>query len=278
MDSIGIRCLLKKSINKDGSAKLKSQVKSIILKFLKTLLPIVRISRTLSKISRKIAYQTHRIQMFLEWTTDNPEHFDHNIDLYYKWRRDQQSFPMERGVWSSLALRGDGNTLDLCCGDGFYSFYFYSSKSKQITAIDFEPKAIQAGKQNFSLTKIKYVLGDIRKDIPAGPFDNIVWDAAIEHFTENEIISLMTRIKTVLTPSGILSGYTIVEDHAHNRKRLHQHEYEFHSKEDLARFLTPYFKNVMVAQTTFEDRENLYFYASDELLPFEGPNFLISHQ
>jgi len=38
-----------------------------------------------------------------------------------------------------------------------------------------------------------------------------VWDAAVEHFTETEITSLMSRIKAVLTPSGTLSGYTIIE-------------------------------------------------------------------
>lgn len=257
---------------------MKVKTKLIIVNALKAVMPIVKFSRSLSRLSRKFAYQMHRIQMFLEWTTDNPEHFDHNIDLYYKWRRDQQAFPMERGVWSSLALKGGGKTLDLCSGDGFYSFYFYASKSQHVTAIDFDPKAIAAGIKNFSLKNIHYLLGDIRKDIPAGPFNNIVWDAAIEHFTEAEITSLMKRIKGVLTPSGILSGYTIIEDHEHDHKRLHQHEYEFHNKEDLARFLTPYFKNVMVAQTSYSERENLYFYASDDNLPFEGSNFMVAHQ
>ena len=83
----------------------------------------------------------------------------------------------------------------------------------------------------------------------------------------------MSRIKAVLTPSGTLSGYTIIEPKG--GKHLHQHEYEFHSKEDLSRFLTPYFKNVQVFETVFPTRANLYFYATNQKLPFEQTNNLI---
>lgn len=49
---------------------------------------------------------------------------------------------------------------------------------------------------------------------------------------------------------------------------LKQHEYEFADKEDLKRFFVPYFKNVIVWETIYEDRHNLYFMASDGELPF----------
>ena len=76
---------------------------------------------------------------------------------------------------------------------------------------------------------------------------------------------------------GILSGYTIVESE-HGDKHLHQHEYEFHDKQDLARFLTPYFKNVQVISTVYPMRTNLYFYASDGELPFESNSVLTLHR
>lgn len=99
-------------------------------------------------------------------------------------------------------------------------------------------------------------------------YDNIVWDAAIEHFTPEEIKKLMKDIKSRLNEKGILSGYTIVE--RADGKSLEQHEYEFKSKEDLMRFLTPWFKNVKVFETLYPDRHNLYFYASDDVLPFSS--------
>jgi hypothetical protein len=59
---------------------------------------------------------------------------------------------------------------------------------------------------------------------------------------------------------GILGGYTIVE--RPNGKSLSHHEYEFKSKEDLARFFTPHFKHVTVFETIYPERHNLYFWAS----------------
>jgi SAM-dependent methyltransferase len=81
--------------------------------------------------------------------------------------------------------------------------------------------------------------------MPERVFDNIVWDAAIEHFTEAEIADLMANIKKRLTPTGILSGFTIVE-RSDGKKMLPHHEYEFKSKDDLARFFRPHFQNVKV--------------------------------
>jgi len=106
------------------------------------------------------------------------------------------------------------------------------------------------------------------KPVPKGIFENIVWDAAIEHFTEDEIAKLMLDIKSRLTPDGVLSGYTIVE-REDGVKHLHQHEYEFRSKEDLLRFLTPHFKHVKVFETIYPSRHNLYFWASDSVVPFD---------
>ena len=65
---------------------------------------------------------------------------------------------------------------------------------------------------------------------------------------------------------GILSGYTIVQ--IEPGKSLSHHEYEFKDKEDLKRFLEPYFKNITVFETIYPDRHNLYFWASDSILPF----------
>ena len=214
-----------------------------------------------------------------EWELKNPEYFEHQMDLNWKWHQSQTAYPMERGVFSSFALSNDvsalGKTLDLCSGDGFYSYYFYSKRSSSVISIDFDPHAIKFAQKNYGHAKnIDFQLGDIRRDIPDGPFDNIIWDAAIEHFTEMEIAELVARIKSVLKIGGVLSGYTIVEAGS-GIKHLHQHEYEFHNKEDLVRFLKPHFKKVHVFSTTYPDRTNLYFYATDGLLPFETSDSVV---
>jgi len=243
------------------------------LRLIKRSLPVVTTMRWINRWLRKLVRSTHHLQFLVEWAVDNPEYFDHNIDMYSSWYKTRESFPVERGVFSSIAMTANSRVLDLCCGDGFNSYHFYSLRAKQVTAVDFDQEAIRWAKRNYKAPNLTFSIGDIRTDIPDGPFDNIVWDAAVEHFTETEITNIMSRLKTVLTHSGTLSGYTIIEP-AGGGKHLHQHEYEFHSKEDLARFLTPHFKNVHVFQTEFPSRTNLYFYATGGTLPFERDSSL----
>jgi len=109
---------------------------------------------------------------------------------------------------------------------------------------------------------------DVREGLPAGPFDNIVWDAAIEYFTEAEIDKLLREMVSLLGSDGILSGYTLTEA-ADGKKGNALHEYEFKDKEDLRRFFTPHFKFVKVWETIYPTRHNLYFAASQsEIAPF----------
>jgi SAM-dependent methyltransferase len=221
-----------------------------------------------AKISTCWASSAHRRLKLVQWgLPPQPEHFDHHIDLYYQWGATRRGWWVERGVFSSLVLRPRGHMLELACGDGFYARHFYSDCCETVVACDFDPKAIGTARAKNAAVNISYVLADIRTAMPKGTFDNIVWDAAIEHFTPDEIGALMQAIRSRLSSNGVLSGYTIVE-RADGVKSLSHHEYEFKDKHDLFRFLTPYFANVTVFETQHPERHNLYFWASDGVLPF----------
>jgi SAM-dependent methyltransferase len=196
-----------------------------------------------------------------------PEFFEHKIGHYWLWQAKNSPYSVERGVFSLLAMKPGCSALELCCGDGFNAHYFYRARAGSMLCVDFDTKAITYAKRHFKSDSVRYQLADIRTQMPQGSFDNIIWDAAIEHFTEAEIADIMSNIKGRLGPGGILSGYTLVE-RADGKKSLHHHEYEFKSKEDLARFLTPHFRNVRVFETVYPDRHNLYFWASDSTIPF----------
>ena len=186
---------------------------------------------------------------------------------------------MERGVFSRLAVKPGATILELCCGDGFNSYFFYSPQSTSVVAVDFDINAIRYARRNFRASNLTYQLADIRMQMPTGNFDNIVWDAAIEHFKEREIEQIMTQIKARLAEtSGVLSGYTLLE-REDGVKGLEQHEYEFKSKEDLLRFLNPCFRNVTVFETYSAERLILYFWASDGVIPFDPgwPQMIRSH-
>jgi SAM-dependent methyltransferase len=221
-----------------------------------------------ASLSARWAATAHRRLMYVQWRMPpTPEHFDHTIDLYYMWRETRKSYWVERGVFSGLALKG-GRVLELACGDGFNARNFYSLRSHEVIACDFDPKAIALAQRKNEAPNVRYVLADIRVSMPDGPFENIVWDAAIEHFTPTEIADILRNIAARLAPGGILSGYTVVE-RAEGGKMLEHHEYEFKDAEDLRSIITPHFRNVRVFETIYPDRHNLYFWASDDALPLQ---------
>jgi SAM-dependent methyltransferase len=222
-----------------------------------------------AKLAEAWSAGAHKRLSFVQWRlSPTPEYFHHKIDLYWQWMATRSSFWVERGVYSTLAMKPGASILELCCGDGFNAYAFYSKRAGSVVAVDFDPKAIAYAKRRFSAPNLTFRVADIRHEMPQGDFDNIVWDAAIEHFTESEIANLMAQVKQRLTKkTGVLSGYTIVE-RDDGIKHLHQHEYEFHSKQDLERFLSPHFRNVTVFETVFPERHNLYFWASDGVIPF----------
>ncbi len=249
--------------------KILEQIKRIIKNVLLKMLGKSQIEWFIQQgcflATRWVAY-THKRLMSIQWgIPPQPEHFDHHIDLFYLWLADRNSLWLERGVFSSLSLK-EGAVLELACGDGFNTKNFYSLRSSHIVACDFAPEAIETAKRKNSALNIEYILADIRTNMPDGMFENIIWDAAIEHFSVSEIQQLMDNIKSRLTHEGLLSGYTIVE--RSEGKSLSHHEYEFTSKKDLLRLLIPHFKNATVFETIYPTRHNLYFWASDATIPF----------
>ena len=216
----------------------------------------------LNAVVRKISGFTHFAQFAMQWGWHpTPEWFDHFLDQHWQWSSKNNSLWVERGVFSRLVMKPEAKVLEICCGDGFNTRHFYSSRASSIMAIDFDKAALRHAKRFNSAPNITYIQQDIREGLPAGPFDNIVWDAAIEHFTEIEIDKIMRELVDRLGSDGMLSGYTLTEA-ADGRKSNALHEYEFKDKEDLRRFLTPHFKNVKVWETIYPTRHNLYFVAS----------------
>ena len=229
--------------------------------------PVVRLE---CYLAAKWVSTAHKRLMYLQWRLgDNPEHFDHHIDLYYQWLQTRNSLWLERGVYGSLALQG-GRCLELACGDGFNARNFYSLRSERVVACDFDKDAIDTASKKNRAKNIDYILADIRTEMPGreNEFENIIFDAAIEHFTEKEIAKIISDIKLRLTKHGVLSGYTLVEKED-GSKHLHQHEYEFKNKQDLYRVLEPHFKHIGVFETVYPSRHNLYFWASDHIIPFQ---------
>lgn len=193
-----------------------------------------------------------------------PGWFDHYLDLHYLWHKTRTPLSWERGVFGLLAISEGARLLELCCGDGFNAYYFYSIRAGNVIAVDLDQDAIRSAEHRFVAPNLRYAVADIRTQMPEGVFDNIVWDASLEYFTEFEIDQLMQNIKSRLAPRGILSGYSMVQEVCRE-----EHKYVFRTKEDLLKFLQPYFHNIRIFETTYPSRHNLYFFAGDGELPFD---------
>ena len=211
------------------------------------------------------------------WVPPTPEWQDQFTTMYMVWDGFRQAFWVERGCATLLAVSQNDRMLELCCGDGFYTRYFYSGRASTVTAVDFDADAIAYAREFNPAPNVTYQVADIREQIPSGEFDVVVWNGAIEHFTPGEIDAALDEISGRLRPGGIVCGYTIAA--TSDQLQLVHHEYEFRSKEDLLRFFTPRFANAKVFEEacglpcrSFQEgvkRHNLYFFASDGVLPFD---------
>jgi SAM-dependent methyltransferase len=194
---------------------------------------LISLLKGLNFLVRKVSAFTHYAQYAVQWGIEpKPEWFDHFLDQHWQFSATNNGLWVEHGVFSRLVLKPNARMLEICCGDGFNARHFYSSKASSIIALDFDKDAIPHAKRYNSAPNITYIRQDIREGMPAGPFDNIVWDAAIEHFTETEIDKIMRELVQRLGPDGILSGYTLTAL-PDGRKSNALHEYEFKDKDDL---------------------------------------------
>jgi hypothetical protein len=128
-------------------------MKKNILKILSFFKPIiVWIFEIESFVSKKWVSSAHKRLFYATWgIPKNPEFFDHNIDLFHNWEKTRMSFWLERGVFSSLALKRNGVVLELACGDGFNAKNFYSGLANKIIACDFERKQYQLQREKINL-------------------------------------------------------------------------------------------------------------------------------
>lgn len=231
--------------------------------------------KAVNRVMRRVAGLGHKLQLQSEWSSGTqPEWYDHLIFQHWLWHVSRNPMSWERGIFGMLAMKRGCRVLDLCCGGGFFAHHFFSIRANSVISVDFDPVAIAHAKKNFQAPNVEYRCVDIRTEMPDGGFDNIVWDAAIEHFTPDEVTTILANIKKRLGSEGTLTGYTLVEKPT--GKSLSHHEYEFKSKEELATTLKKFFGNVLVfenlSRDQLEERHNLYFFASDGVLPFD-PNW-----
>ena len=95
-------------------------------------------------------------------------------------------------------------------------------------------------------------------------FDVILFNAAIEHFKEEQLDFNFTSIKEVMKEKSFVSIYTIVEDENHQKYLPEHHEMFFSSKKYLENVVSKYFKFTKSHHSLENNRCNIYCIASDQ--------------
>jgi hypothetical protein len=221
--------------------------------------------RGLNQIVRKLSSLTHLLQLRAEgFLRPQGEWYDHYVDANWQWNATGRSSFLERGVFSNLVIRPGATVLELCSGDGFNTRHFYAGRAARVVGVDANAEALAHARRANAATNVTYEFCDIRESLPEGPFDNVVWDSALHHFTPQETADILALVKERMAPQAILSGYTEVEDLPYVYRKV-----DFRDKADVADLLGQAFRHVLVFETPDPERVNLYFFASDsrERLP-----------
>lgn len=206
-----------------------------------------------SYLCRYYTYQTTRL-----WSYDGPLPlwFDHRADLH-RWSRSRSPLWVERGVYSRELMGTGCSVLDLCCGDGFYSYHFYSLTAGHIDAVDRHPAAIQHARRLYAHSVIEYHNLDIvTHPFPRPRYDVIVWDASIQYFAPREIHRVCEKIAATLEGKGVLAGSTILMTEA---RAVLGEKHHFRSANELRDMLQRVFPFVAILETIYPDRHNVYF-------------------
>lgn len=198
--------------------------------------------------------------------------YDHREDLYH-WSKRRNPLWVERGVFSRQVMFPGCRVLDLCCGDGFYPFYFYAEVPAYIDAVDWDHRAIRHALRWHSHPNISYWVKDVlEEDFPDTEYDVVCWDAGIQYFTPGEIRTILGKSFRALEPrKGILAGYTILVEEGESYHR--RHRYEFTSQEELVGVLEGVFPFAGTLETRYPNRRNIYFRAAfsrDRLCGFQS--------
>lgn len=245
-------------------------IKKIVKKFLVFILIAIPLDWVLH-FSQYISSAIAKIIFFRDWhmlAYGRPKFFKHQINLSH-WRFEpfRWSFTA-RGVYAREHMFKGCVVLDLCCGDGSYSYLFFSDIAGKIDAIDNDPYALAYAKR-FYTTPIIYFhkINIVEQKLPSSSnfYDVVIWNAAISYFSESEIRTILNKTikagKSSMVLCGMLpKGFGYVD-----------HLFEFQTSDLVVKFLQEYFSTVSIKEVSemtnngTQPNISFYFCASNPL-------------
>ena len=213
------------------------------------------------RITQRMTHLFSKLTFFKDWAlmvNGRPQYFNHQINLY-NWIYEPREWAFTaRGVYAREKMFPGCMVLDLCCGDGSYSYLFFSDIAGTIDAVDADQTAINHAQRYYSSrANIKYHRLDVIKDIfPSTGYDFVVWNAAIGYFDMRDIHTILQKIVRSGKPNMYLCGITPLAT------GYVDHKTEFNDADELRALLMQYFTTVHLQQIDEITIKNVYFHAT----------------
>jgi ubiquinone/menaquinone biosynthesis C-methylase UbiE len=227
--------------------KIETMLKKTGKKIIAILLRILLLDFFLSVFSR-VTYFIAKLIYLRDWgfrLHGYPQFFNHRLNLSF-WPSEPSRWSFTaRGVYAREHMVSNSKVLDLCCGDGSYSFLFFADIAAQIDAIDNDPSALAYARRYNKHPKINYCKTDIIKEsFPSSGYDVIVWNAGICYFSKDHILLILTKITNSGNESMVLCGM-LPKANGHE-----DHITEFSDMGAIKELLDLFFNHVVVKELT----------------------------
>ncbi len=240
-----------------------SSAKSL-LRRLASILPVglLPLDGTL-RLAQRAAHATAGFLFVRDWrlqTQGRPQFFKHQINLS-RWTFEPSRWSFTaRGVYAREHMFRGCRVLDLCCGEGSYSYLFFSDIAGSIDAVDNDPHALAYARAWHKTPVISYHSTDlVSQPLPGNDYDVVVWNAAICYFSESEIRSILGKIAGCGKPTMVLTGMLP------KANGWIDHKTEFADRADVELLLRGYFATVVTREIDEGSAITFYFQASAPL-------------
>lgn len=191
----------------------------------------------IAKNAGKIAYS---YLIHVQWGYKTPDWFDHRLHLLDT----EKQF---NDFWTASAnniLRVfpyNGTLLNLCSGDGFYDYYFFKDRAKEIVCID---NGREVYRHACRLHKAKNIIYHLENVLTYQPkesyYDVVLIRGAIEHFTQaNQQIIFKKALKALK-----LGGWFCGDTPARKTKGNPAHENEWANETEMRQELKKVFNYI----------------------------------
>jgi SAM-dependent methyltransferase len=101
--------------------------------------------------------------------------------------------------------------LDIGCGHGAVAYDITEKAGAYVTGIDLSPENIQQAHSHHSHPRVRYILGDVLRDLPWEQFDVIIMSNVLEHLEDR--VGFLRRVQAAIQPSRWLIRVPLFERH-----------------------------------------------------------------